>query len=104
MVCHEVAEVGHSTDKNLVPLTDGCLGNGIINADGDLWKVQRKSGLRFFSNANLKTFIDEVLPPLLADTEQVLDDAVQHRKQIDLQQVLLELTTRFMGNVAYDVS
>ncbi|KAL6716916.1 hypothetical protein ACLMJK_004828 [Lecanora helva] len=78
-------------------------GNGIINADGELWKIQRKAGLRFFSNANLKLFIDDVLPPLLEDTERVLDKAARERTQVDLQRVLLELTTRLMGNVAYDM-
>lgn len=48
-------------------------------------------------------FIDDVLPPLLVDTEQVLDHAAWQRTQVDLQRVLLELTTRLMGNVAYDV-
>ena len=80
------------------------VGDGIINADGELWKVQRKAGLRFFSNSNLITFIDDVLPTLLADAEKVLDDAALQGVQMDLQKWLLELTTRFMGKVAYDVS
>jgi len=79
-------------------------GNGIINADGPLWRIQRKAGLRFFSPVNLKAFIDDILPPLLADTILELDDAAQRGVQVDLQKVLLELTTRFMGRVAYDVS
>ena len=79
-------------------------GNGIINADGDLWKIQRKAGLRFFSNANLKSFIDDVLPPLLAETKSLLDKVAEQEAQIDLQKALLELTTRLMGNVAYNVS
>lgn len=78
-------------------------GNGIINADGELWRIQRKAGLRFFNNANLKTFIDDVLPPILADTERTLDRAAQQSSQIDLQDVLLELTTRLMGKIAYEV-
>ncbi len=84
-------------------LTNILKGNGIINADGELWKIQRKAGLRFFSNANLKTFIDEILPPVLADTERTLDEAAQKSSQVDLQSILLELTTRLMGNMAYDV-
>ena len=79
------------------------LGNGIINADGELWKIQRKAGLRFFSNANLKTLIEVVLPPIFADTEILLDDASRNRNILDLQTVLLDLTTRLMGNMAYDV-
>ncbi|MCJ1316772.1 hypothetical protein MMC15_002093 [Xylographa vitiligo] len=78
-------------------------GNGIINADGELWRIQRKAGLRFFSNANLKTFINEVLPPLLADTKRDLDAALYDEAVVDLQNVLLELTTRLMGKMAYDM-
>lgn len=78
-------------------------GNGIITADGDLWKTQRKAGLRFFSNANLKTLIDDALPPILADTESLLDEAAKNGTPVDLQNVLLELTTRLMGSMAYDV-
>lgn len=78
-------------------------GNGIINADGELWKIQRKAGLRFFSNANLKTFIEDVLPPILADTEERLDDASRKGNVVDLQTVLLDLTTRLMGSMAYGV-
>ncbi|KAL8800626.1 MAG: hypothetical protein Q9182_005039 [Xanthomendoza sp. 2 TL-2023] len=78
-------------------------GDGIINADGELWRIQRKAGLRFFSNANLKTFIDEALPPILDDTERFLDHAVDRQAIVDIQEVCLELTTRLMGKVAYDV-
>lgn len=78
-------------------------GSGIINADGDLWRIQRKAGLRFFRNSNLKIFIDDVLPPLLQDTHEILDTAAASKTQVDLQAILLEMTTRFMGIIAYDV-
>ncbi|MCJ1402437.1 hypothetical protein MMC11_005657 [Xylographa trunciseda] len=78
-------------------------GNGIINADGELWRIQRKAGLRFFSNANLKAFINDILPPLLADTKHDLDAALSNGAVVDLQNVLLELTTRLMGKMAYDM-
>ena len=68
-----------------------------------MWKIQRKAGLRFFSNANLKTFIEDVVPPIFEDTEKLLNDALRYEKVIDLQSVLLDLTTRLMGNMAYDV-
>lgn len=79
------------------------VGNGIINADGDLWKRQRKAGLPFFSNANLKAFIDRVVPPYLKDTEKRLEHAASNSDPIDMQDVFLELTTRVMGEMAYDV-
>ncbi|KAL8920812.1 MAG: hypothetical protein Q9172_004318 [Xanthocarpia lactea] len=78
-------------------------GNGIINADGELWKVQRKAGLRFFSNANLRTFIDAALPPILDDTERSLDQAAQRHHVVDMQELFIELTTRLMGKMAYDM-
>ncbi|MCJ1392632.1 hypothetical protein MMC18_005502 [Xylographa bjoerkii] len=78
-------------------------GNGIINADGELWRIQRKAGLRFFSNANLKTFINDILPPLLADTRQALNGDLNNGAVVDLQNVLVELTTRLMGKMAYDM-
>ena len=39
----------------------------------------------------------------MADTEKALDDAAQTNTLIDLQSMLIELTTRLMGNMAYDV-
>ena len=79
------------------------IGNGIINADGELWRIQRKAGLRFFSNANLKAFVNEVLPPFLEDTKRTLHEVAKQGEVVDLQNVLLEFTTRLMGKMAYDV-
>lgn len=59
--------------------------------------------MRFFSNANLKIFLDEALPPILNDTERFLDGAVEGGEVVDMQEVFLELTTRLMGKMAYDV-
>lgn len=78
-------------------------GNGIINADGDLWKVQRKAGLRFFSPANLKSLVDVVLPLHLAETKSYLIQQAQGSTLVDLQYVFLDFTTRLMGKLAYDV-
>ena len=78
-------------------------GNGIINADGELWRIQRKAGLRFFSNANLQAFIDDTLPIFLKETNRHLDCAATSGQVVNLQDTLLELTTLLMGNIAYDV-
>lgn len=51
----------------------------------------------------MKTLIDEVLPPILVDTEKDLDYAAEKGNSVDLQSTLLELTTRVMGNMAYDM-
>ena len=78
-------------------------GNGIINADGDLWKVQRKAGQRFFSPTNLKSLVDVGLPSHLADTKSYLTQCARDRKLVDLQHVFLDFTTRLVGRLAYDV-
>jgi cytochrome P450 len=71
--------------------------------DGDLWKRQRKAGAPFFSNTNLKDFVNRVLPPYLKDMENRLEYAASNTDPIDMQDVFLELTTRLMGEIAYNV-
>ena len=87
----------------LAYVCDLAVGHGIINADGEMWKCQRKAALPFFSIANLKAFVDRVLPPYLKDIEQRIEYAAIHAHPIDMQDVFLELTTRLMGEMAYDV-
>lgn len=79
------------------------VGHGIINADGELWKRQRKAGLSFFSPANLKAFIDRILPPYLEAIENRLVLAASNHDPVDMQDVFLQLTTSLMGEMAYDV-
>jgi len=77
-------------------------GNGIINADGELWKVQRKAGMHFLNNANLKVLTDVALPQYLRSS---INDIRERGKDkiIDLEEVMLELTTQIMGKMAYNV-
>jgi hypothetical protein len=77
-------------------------GNGIINADGDLWKVQRKAGLQFLSNTNLKVLTDTALPKYLKITVKALQNSID-QPVVDLEQIFHELTTQIMGRMAYDV-
>lgn len=77
-------------------------GNGIINADGDLWKVQRKAGLHFLSVSNLKVLTDVVLPKYLGENVQLLEHATDG-STVDLEAIFHELTTQLMGRMAYNV-
>ncbi|KAH6713866.1 cytochrome P450, partial [Leptodontidium sp. MPI-SDFR-AT-0119] len=77
-------------------------GNGIINADGELWRVQRKAGLQFLNNANLKVLTDVALPAYLDETVRSLSE-VEHGSVVDLDEVLHELTTQLMGRMAYNM-
>ncbi|KAF7861953.1 hypothetical protein EAF04_007834 [Stromatinia cepivora] len=76
-------------------------GNGIINADGDLWKVQRKAGLNFLNVANLKVLTDVALPRYLGETLEQL--RLEKGKVVDLEAVFHELTTKLMSRMAYDM-
>lgn len=77
-------------------------GDGIINADGDLWKVQRKAGLNFLNASNLKVLTDVALPKYLEDTLAQLR-IVGDCKTINLEAVFHGLTTKLMGRMAYNV-
>jgi hypothetical protein len=79
-------------------------GHGIINANGELWKAQRKAGLSFFSGTSLERFIETVLPEAFVHTRTRLFECAQNGSQIDLQDVFLELTTKAVGRMAYSVS
>ncbi|EHY59402.1 hypothetical protein HRR83_001322 [Exophiala dermatitidis] len=79
-------------------------GYGIINATGDLWRTQRKAGLKFFSGANLDILIEEVLPEIYEDnTRKQLLQAAKDGSVIDLQKIFLDLTTTVVGHMAYDM-
>jgi hypothetical protein len=78
-------------------------GNGIINADGELWKVQRKAGMHFLNNANLNVLTSLALPQYLKSASKTLR-ALSKEQIINLEDTFLELTTQIMGKMAYDVS
>jgi hypothetical protein len=80
------------------------VGYGIINANGDLWKAQRKAGLKFFSGTNLDSMIEDVLPDAYIKMKAQLVPATKSGGQLDLQKLFLDLTTNVVGVMAYDVS
>ncbi|TVY35384.1 Cytochrome P450 [Lachnellula occidentalis] len=77
-------------------------GNGIINADGELWKVQRKAGVHFLSNANLKVLTEAALPAYLTKTISLLGTS-QPEDVVDLSDIFHELTTQLFGRMAYNM-
>ncbi len=88
----------------LETLSDQLQGHGIINSDGELWKTQRKAGLKFFTGSNLDVLIDEVLPNAYMQTRSILLQHINSGQPLDLEAVLLDLTTAVVGRMAYDVS
>ncbi|KAK4443598.1 cytochrome P450 [Podospora aff. communis PSN243] len=75
-------------------------GSGIINADGEMWKVQRKAGLSFLNTANLRVLTEVALPQYLRDSIAELKSATG---VVDLQHIFHEITTRLMGKMAYNM-
>ncbi|KAI2628571.1 cytochrome P450 [Hypoxylon sp. NC1633] len=78
-------------------------GNGIINTDGDLWKAQRKAGLAFLNNSNLRVLTDTALPKYLGQAVKHLNAEARAGGVVDLQTVFHEITSQLMGKMAYDM-
>ncbi|KAH6617081.1 cytochrome P450 [Chaetomium tenue] len=77
-------------------------GNGIINADGDFWKLQRKAGVAFLNTANLRVLTDVALPQYLSESAEYLNSKAG-KDIVDLQHVFHEITTKLMGKMAYNM-
>src|SRR5258706_170281 len=86
-----------------ISLTYDGPGNGIINADGDIWKVQRKAGLQFLNNSNMRVLTEVALPTYIENSLTQLS-RVGIDEEVDLDAIFHELTTQIMGRMAYDVS
>ncbi|KAL2759472.1 hypothetical protein ACRALDRAFT_2055891 [Sodiomyces alcalophilus JCM 7366] len=78
-------------------------GNGIINVDGSLWKIQRKAGLRFLNKTNLKILTQTALPEYLQQSIDFLSTQAAAGSVVDLQAVFHEITTQLMGSMAYNM-
>ncbi|KAJ2977290.1 hypothetical protein NUW58_g7855 [Xylaria curta] len=78
-------------------------GNGIINADGELWKAQRKAGSHFLNTSNLRVLTDVALPRYLSRTVDHLRTQANNGEIVDLQLVFHEITSLLMGKMAYDM-
>ncbi|KAI1326613.1 cytochrome P450 [Xylariaceae sp. FL0255] len=76
-------------------------GNGIINADGQLWKVQRKAGLQFLNTANLSVLTNVALPRYLNQNIGYLKEKMKTGDIVDMQSVFHEITSKLMGKMAY---
>lgn len=79
------------------------VGNGIINADGDFWKLQRKAGAAFLTPANMRVLTDVALPQYLSESISELEASI-NGNIVDLQHVFHEITTKLMGTMAYNAS
>ncbi|KPM34138.1 hypothetical protein AK830_g12433 [Neonectria ditissima] len=78
-------------------------GHGIINVDGELWRLQRKAGLRFLAAPTLRALTSVALPRYLGEAVTVLESRARDGQLVDLQAVVHEVTTQLMGRMAYNM-
>ncbi|KLU92803.1 hypothetical protein MAPG_11766 [Magnaporthiopsis poae ATCC 64411] len=78
-------------------------GHGIINADGDLWKAQRKAGLHFLSVPNMRVLTDVALPRYLSASIELLERHADSGEAVDMQTVFHQITSQLMGKMAYNM-
>ncbi|KAK7415986.1 hypothetical protein QQZ08_012182 [Neonectria magnoliae] len=78
-------------------------GHGIINVDGELWRLQRKAGLRFLAAPTLKALTNEALPRYLDEAVAALARKAGGSRRVDVQAVVHEVTTQLMGRMAYNM-
>lgn len=79
-------------------------GRGIINVDGEPWRVQRKAGLSFLNVANLRVLTDVALPKYLSQSVASLKQrGGEEGGVVDMQYVFHEITSQLMGKMAYNM-
>ncbi|GAW21909.1 hypothetical protein ANO14919_114360 [Xylariales sp. No.14919] len=78
-------------------------GDGIINADGELWKAQRKAGSHFLNTSNLRVLTDVALPRYLNRSIENLGERAKNGEIVDLQLAFHDITSLLMGKMAYDM-
>jgi hypothetical protein len=60
--------------------------------------------LKFFTGSNLDALIENVLPNAYMETRLNLRHLAESGQPLDLEAILLDLTTTVVGRMAYDVS
>lgn len=78
------------------------LGNGIFNADGDIWKYQRKLASHEFNSKSLRKFVENVVDVELSDRLiPILTMAAFQKKVLDIQDLLQRFAFDNICMVAY---
>jgi fatty acid omega-hydroxylase len=79
------------------------LGNGIFNADGDLWKIQRKTALNIFSVKNYKEFVGKVFLTEMNLLGIQLARVADESSEIDLQELFFKFTLDSFCKIGFNV-
>eukprot|EP01018_Ginkgo_biloba_P035877 Gb_20510 [translate_table: standard] len=78
------------------------LGNGIFNADGELWKMQRKAASHEFNTKSLRNFVVETVQWEIRNRLMVvLSNACERGESLDLQEILQRFAFDNICRVAF---
>lgn len=84
-------------------LTD-LLGGGILAADGPQWVHQRKTASNLFSMRALRDSMAKIMQKHTVTLRELLDDAAQERRSLDLYQLLNRFTIESFAEIAFGVN
>ncbi|KMT10307.1 hypothetical protein BVRB_5g120590 [Beta vulgaris subsp. vulgaris] len=83
-------------------ILEDLLGDGIFNADGDVWKFQRQVASHEFSTKSLRNFVETVVDTELSDRLiPILSDAAKNQTVLDLQDILQRFTFDNICKIAF---
>ncbi|KAI3938684.1 hypothetical protein MKW92_018369 [Papaver armeniacum] len=79
------------------------LGDGIFNADGEMWRQQRKTASHEFASRNLRNFSTVVFRDCALTLSGILHRASLHNKEIDMQELLLRMNLDSICKIGFGV-
>uniref|UniRef100_A0A1D1YQL6 Cytochrome P450 704C1 n=1 Tax=Anthurium amnicola TaxID=1678845 RepID=A0A1D1YQL6_9ARAE len=79
------------------------LGDGIFNADGEMWRKQRKTASFEFASKNLRDFSTTVFREYAVKLSNILCQASTHQRQMDMQELLMRMTLDSICKVGFGV-
>uniref|UniRef100_A0ACD5WGU0 Uncharacterized protein n=1 Tax=Avena sativa TaxID=4498 RepID=A0ACD5WGU0_AVESA len=82
---------------------DVLLGDGIFNADGELWRKQRKTASFEFASKNLRDFSTIVFREYSLKLSSILSQACRAGKVVDMQELYMRMTLDSICKVGFGV-
>ncbi|OAY80861.1 Cytochrome P450 704B1, partial [Ananas comosus] len=82
---------------------DVLLGDGIFNADGELWRKQRKTASFEFASKNLRDFSANVFREYALKLSDILCEASTDNRVIDMQDLFMRMTLDSICKVGFGV-
>ncbi|KAK9694138.1 hypothetical protein K7432_013566 [Basidiobolus ranarum] len=77
------------------------LGDGIFNADGEVWQMQRKKTSRIFTGRNFRDFISKVSFEEASKLHQYLGEVAKNKGNVDVHDVFHRLTMDAFCRIAF---